>query len=108
MKKLVLLLVILPISVCFAQDPVEKLEKKLFEETVERKKMDCMRAFGHNGFCECLCAELPWTLFFSQYIKIVISPKEELYYDTMTEDDKKLYYIVYSARNKCVEKAFSK
>jgi len=78
---------------------------KVVEERMsQNKRYNCIKAFGHAGFCNCLIDELPVGLSFKDYIIIVTSTKEELGYDKLSKDDKKMVDKVITARDLCVHK----
>ncbi|MEW5980564.1 MAG: hypothetical protein AB1898_32675 [Acidobacteriota bacterium] len=95
------------------QQSIEDVEESLksLELAAKRvsrtKRANCLKAFGHAKFCDCLCSDLPMIVTFNDYIRIVTSSKEELGYDRLKADDKKVIDMVYSAREKCVGETLS-
>ena len=125
MKKLIFLLFLLPLSVCFAEGPpsneradIEKEKQELIDEMdkmeklagqlMTEKEMECKRAFGNTEFCECLTDNLPIGVSFRKYIVIMTSKKDELDYDKLSREEKEMVDWVSSTREKCVNKVFSK
>ena len=79
----------------------------MVEQNTKRKKLLCMKAFGHATFCNCVAHESPVGVDFEQYVTAVTSTKEELKYSMMKKEEQDLVDFSRRARNRCVEKAFS-
>ena len=48
------------------------------QSDIKRVRLDdCMASFGHERFCTCLNEELHWSLDFSSYVGVLISPDSE-------------------------------
>lgn len=86
------------------KDPVVELLESI-ATVAKQREYECKRAFGSNEFCKCLSQELPVSVTFMQYNAIVIRSKEQLLFETTSEENKKLVNAIYSARNKCVIKS---
>ena len=82
---------------------VEAIQTLTKRQTTQRY-YGCLKAFGHKEFCTCLRDKSPWILSFNDYIKIVTSTKEELNYEQLKEDDKKLVELTLKVREQCVAK----
>ena len=74
----------------------------------ETKRQNCIAAFGHKVFCDCLANETPVGISFEGYIKVVTTEKEDLRYSQLPDEDKKIVDKTRLVRNKCVKKALSK
>lgn len=84
-------------------------ELKLLKEQQKigtAKQEQCLKAFGREKFCSCLGASLPREVSFEQYIHTIITPKDQLGYGGMPEDQKGLVDATIAVREKCVEKGF--
>jgi hypothetical protein len=66
------------------------------------KKNQCMKAFGNTEFCECIAEKSPVAITFVGYVSIVAGTKEDLKYDQLSPDDKKLFDATRAARDECV------
>jgi hypothetical protein len=81
--------------------------KHTVDNSMRRKKYDCVKAFGNKQYCDCLTQHLPvGVLSFPQYVILVTSTREELNYDQMQNMDKELVDLSMAARNTCVKKTF--
>jgi len=76
--------------------------KALMLEAVAAKRTQCLKAFGNMQFCDCLADNSPPFVDFMNYVAIVVAPKDEAKYASMSTDDKKLYDATREARDKCV------
>lgn len=63
----------------------------------------CMMSVGETVFCKCISMKLPTAINFIQYVGIVGATKEELKYDQLSADDKKLVDSARLARDECVK-----
>ena len=81
--------------------------RSLRDTMVHEKRVKCLEAFGHDGFCSCLASKLPVILGLDGYVKIVTLKREDLDYDNLSEDDKKIVDTAYDARNQCVSATFT-
>lgn len=116
---LILALLCLSAPVLAAQDD-QLLEKiKLLEQQIQELKLlkeqqkigiakqeQCMKAVGREKFCSCLGANLPREVSFEQYIHTIITPKDQLGYGSMPEDQKNIVDTTIAVREKCIEKGF--
>jgi hypothetical protein len=69
----------------------------------KQKYAQCVRAFGHAAFCECLTNKTPVGASFDTYVRVVTSTKDELSYANLTKDDKALVDTTIAAREECVK-----
>lgn len=107
-------------SPLFAQDDVmEKiriLEQQIQElkvlkqqQTVNEVKLDhCMKAVAREKFCSCVSDNLPREVSFEQYVHTLVTSREKLGYETMTDVQKKIVDATIGIREKCIEKGFFK
>jgi len=61
-----------------------------------------MKAVGKADLCKCLSIKLPTSIDFVGYVSIVGGARENLNYDKLSADDKKLVDTVRASRNACV------
>jgi hypothetical protein len=61
-----------------------------------------MKAFGNTEFCECIADKSPVAINFVGYVTILAETKEDLKYDQLSPDDKKLFDATRAARDECV------
>lgn len=85
-------------------DAANKL-KQIADEGAAKKKLDCLKAFGHAPMCECLTHNLPYIWTFSDYVAILTGTKEENGYSKMPPDRKSAYDKVFAVRDQCVKQA---
>ncbi len=88
---------------------IEVLEQQLKElkeqqKTRSEKESHCLRAVGREKFCACLAEKLPPEVSFAEYVRIAVTPKEELGYGGMTPEQKRRIDTTLSVRDACVEK----
>ncbi len=77
--------------------------EKLVTRTSEKKYRNCLKAFGHNDFCQCLAHKTPVSINFYQYVIITTNDKEELGYSVVNEETKGLIDNALKARKICVD-----
>ena len=94
------------------QEQLEQLEKAntaihgleaAIDEATKEKKNQCMKAIGNTAFCDCIAAKSPFGVNFVGYVSIVAGTKEDLHYDQLSPDDKKLFDATRASRDKCVD-----
>ncbi len=70
-------------------------------------KASCLKAFGHETFCNCLSDNMPGpgmiVLSFYEYIAATTKSKEDLKYDQLPDNKKQLIDSLRQLRGKCVE-----
>jgi hypothetical protein len=81
-----------------ADEVINQFENKVLRE----RKSQCMAAVASEAFCECLRQKLPWPLNFVGYVTIVTQTKEELKYNILSADDKKVVDVARKARDQCL------
>ncbi len=71
------------------------------ERAAQRKKLQCMRAFPHEAFCECLANKMPMAINVIQYTVATTVSREDLGYDSISEDERKAVDVTIQAREDC-------
>jgi hypothetical protein len=66
------------------------------------KKRACLTAVANEALCSCLSDKLPLKISFSDYVSIVTVTKEELGYDKLSPDDKKIVDLTRGTRDQCI------
>lgn len=125
----VCLIVVLGVSLLLATNvfaakqkmTIEQVEEKvmfddffqLAEDAMVRSKdrsdarlTQCLKAFGHLKFCECIKEKLPVYQSFDSYFFIITTPKDELNYENLDGDDKGLLDNTHKTRDICVKESF--
>ncbi len=74
------------------------------DREVKRKYIQCMRAFPHKKFCNCLSSNMSLVFNMLQYTLVVTISKEALEYDKLSEDEKKAVDVTIEARELCADK----
>src|SRR5665647_559144 len=91
-------------------DSIEKAKESLnalalLADNISKKKYsDCAKVVGKNSICQCLGDNLPVPVSFNLYVRIVTTPKEELGYPKMNQEDKAIVDVTLQAREMCVGK----
>jgi len=70
------------------------------------KEQHCIKVVGTDKFCKCIAEKLPNDVGFEKYVHILVSTPEELRYESLKPEEKKLIDAVHASREKCVEKGF--
>ena len=86
-------------------DTLDTLSLMVTQRT-KRKKLLCMKAFGHATFCNCVAHESPVGVNFEQYVTAVTMTKEELKYSMLKKDDQELVDLSRRTRDRCIETSF--
>jgi hypothetical protein len=82
-----------------AIDDLAALTDKMGKE----KRHQCMTAVANEPFCECLGEKLPVVINFLGYVHIVTQTKEELKYNTLSAEDKRVVDNTRNARDQCLK-----
>jgi hypothetical protein len=77
--------------------------KRTGEAMTKTRGNDCIKSFGHEEFCSCLNKNMAIGLSFREYIVVTTSTKEELGYESLSGDIKKLVNSALSVREQCVK-----
>jgi hypothetical protein len=76
--------------------------KASINQFVADKTAECMKAIGNPDFCSCIANKSPGNISFVGYVQIVTKTKEELEYDSLTPEHKKMVDLSRTARDQCV------
>lgn len=85
--------------------------EKLLHETnlmTERKRNNCVIAFGDTKFCDCLSQKLPVVVSFQEYSIIITSSKKEINYEGTSKENRKVIDKVYNVREICVAEMYKR
>jgi hypothetical protein len=80
--------------------------KKNFEALAAKHTYQCMSAIGSRIFCSCLSENVPAVADLSMYVAVTTTSKEEIGYDKLSADDRKVVDGILAGRDKCVAEAF--
>ena len=72
-------------------------------KSYEAKSIQCRKAFPNQNFCSCLANKLPMVLTIPQYTINVTSSLDELRYDELTGDERKMIDIAREVREECAQ-----
>jgi hypothetical protein len=72
------------------------------QSIARQRENDCLKAFGHKGFCACLNKELHWVLGFDGYIRIVTATPDQL--SSVPTDERAVVDSAVRARELCVRR----
>lgn len=85
-----------------AQRIIDQIDVEL-EAKMSARRLDCLKAFGHKKFCECIFDKMPVAWDFKQYVAITITPKEKLGYDKLDSEWRDAFDKVRPIRDQCVK-----
>ena len=71
-------------------------------------KLQCLKVFGDQSFCDCVQKNLPAPLTFAEYQVILTKSKSENQYGKMTKELQAAYDKVAPLREQCVAQAHKK
>ena len=80
----------------------------LAERMAVPSKLQCLKVFGDQTFCDCVQKDLPAPLTFAEYQVILTKSKSENQYGKMTKELQAAYDKVAPLREKCVAQAHKK
>jgi hypothetical protein len=86
-------------------DSAAKAALQAVEDMGKATKRQCLTAVGNEALCTCLTEKLPMRINFVQYVSIITLTKEELGYDKLSPDDKKMVDLTRSTRDQCIAKS---
>lgn len=78
--------------------------RRFADDATRKKQSDCLKAFGNKEFCQCLADNTPVAVSFEFFVRIVTTPKDELGYSELVQENKDIVDVTLSAREKCVNK----
>lgn len=91
------------------EQQIQELKTLKAQQDVGKQKAEqCLKAVGRDKFCNCIGEKLPAVVSFEQYIHIMVTSKDELGYNAMPPEQKKMVDDTLETREKCVEKGFFK
>ncbi len=73
-----------------------------FNLHIQRKKIACIKAIGHESFCHCISENMSSDQGFANYVVAVSRTKEELDYDRLSDYYKHSIDLARIARDQCV------
>ena len=76
--------------------------KTLAERMAVPSKLQCLKVFGQQSFCDCVQSGLPAPLTFAEYQVILTKSKSENQYGKMSKELHSAYDQVAPLREKCV------
>lgn len=111
--------VVLALTTCLAQaqtlPQIEQMEASqkaaattLADRMAVPSKLQCLKVFGDQTFCDCVQKNLPSPLTFAEYQVILTKSKSENQYGKMTKELQAAYDQVAPLREKCVAQAHKK
>jgi hypothetical protein len=71
-------------------------------------KLQCLKVFGQQSFCDCVQSGLPAPLTFAEYQVILTKSKSENQYGKMSKELQTAYDQVAPLREKCVAQSSRK
>jgi|PlaIllAssembly_1097288.scaffolds.fasta_scaffold334448_1 hypothetical protein len=74
----------------------------------KRFTLQCQKAVGDAGFCECLLNRRPWRIDFVEYVQIVGATRAELKYQSLDGHWKSVVDRARDAREECVRKVWAR
>lgn len=86
-----------------AKEALDKLQQ-LTDSITRQKYYDCLMAFGDQIFCQCIADNLPVSVSFELYVRIVKTSKDELGYSELDQENKSIVDVTLNVREKCVGK----
>lgn len=69
---------------------------------LEEREHQCIQAFSHDAFCQCLTSKLDTTVSFEDYIVAVTTSAKQLHLKNLSEEDRRVIEEVRFAREQCV------
>jgi len=72
----------------------------------ELRESQCLKAIGDSGFCKCIAYNSPSEISFVEYVTLVAATKEDMKYDQLSAEDKKLVDAARASRDLCVSKRY--
>jgi hypothetical protein len=72
------------------------------DDVSKATKRQCLTVVADEALCSCLAEKLPLKVNFIQYVSIITLTKEELQYEKLSPDDKKIVDLTRGTRDRCV------
>jgi len=76
---------------------------KQFNLQVWHTKVACIKAVGHEKFCDCISENIPADQEFANYVVAVSKTKSELNFDQLSEYYQQVVDLARASRDKCVK-----
>lgn len=83
-------------------DSAAKAALQAAEDMSKATKRQCLTAIANEPLCACLAQRLPMTINFVQYVSIITLTKDELGYDKLSLEDKKIVDLTRGTRDRCI------
>ena len=83
-------------------DAAAKAALQAVDNLGKATKRQCLTAVANEALCTCLAEKLPMKINFVQYVSIITLTKEELGYDKLSPDDKKIVDLTRGTRDQCI------
>jgi hypothetical protein len=83
-------------------DRAAKAALQAFDNVGKATKRQCLIAVANEALCSCLAEKLPMKINFVQYVSIITLTKEDLGYDRLSLDDKKVVDLTRATRDQCI------
>lgn len=83
-------------------DSAAKAVRQAVDDLGKATKRQCLTAIANEALCSCLAEKLPIKINFVQYVSIITLTKEELGYDMLSPDDKKIVDLTRGTRDQCI------
>jgi len=91
------------------EQQIQELKALKQQQAVTEVKMEhCMKAVARERFCSCVSEGLPREVSFEQYVHTLVTSRENLGYEAMPSEQKKVVDATVAVREKCIEKGFFK
>jgi GTPase Era involved in 16S rRNA processing len=91
------------------EQQIQELKALKQQQAVTEVKMEhCMNAVARERFCSCVSEGLPREVSFEQYVHTLVTSRENLGYEAMPSEQKKVVDATVAVREKCIEKGFFK
>ena len=75
------------------------------DSQTRRRQADCMKVFGHSTYCECITHRVPAVLEFADIVNLLVMTNEQLDYERLPDNGKKIVDDTRRARDMCVQDA---
>lgn len=88
-----------------AGQAVSKIDEliALIDGAEREARLQCMKAFGHAKFCECVSHNIPVMFTFDEYVAANTKTNEELNYSKLATDRRHAVDVARTARDVCVK-----
>ena len=73
------------------------------DSQIRRRQSDCMKVFGHTTYCDCITHRVPAVLEFADIVNLLVMTNEQLDYERLPDNGKKIVDDTRRARDMCVD-----